>query len=58
MEIASYELLSRVAEKAGDAETATEAREIIEEERAMASVIEENWDKFAELSLQEEGITV
>jgi ferritin-like metal-binding protein YciE len=58
MEIASYELLSRVAEKAGDTETATEAREIIEEERAMAKVIEENWDKFAELSLQEEGITV
>jgi ferritin-like metal-binding protein YciE len=58
MEIASYELLSRVAEKAGDAETAAEAREIIEEERAMAKVIEENWDKFAELSLQEEGITV
>ncbi len=58
MEIASYELLSRVAEKAGDAETAAEAREIIEEERAMAKVIEENWDKFAELSLQEEDITV
>src|SRR6059036_43199 len=50
MEIASYELLSRVAEKAGDAETAAEAREIIEEERAMAKVIEENWDEFAELS--------
>ena len=32
--------------------------EIIEEERAMAKVIEQNWDKFAELSLQEEGITV
>ena len=58
LEIASYELLRRVAEKAGDAETATEAREIIEEERAMAKVIEQNWDKFAELSLQEEGITV
>ena len=58
LEIASYELLSRIAEKAGDAETATEAREIIEEERAMAKVIEQNWDRFAELSLQEEGITV
>jgi ferritin-like metal-binding protein YciE len=58
LEIASYELLSRVAQKAGDEETATAAREIIEEERAMAKVIEQNWDKFAELSLQEEGITV
>ena len=58
MEIASYELLSRIAQKAGDEETASAAREIIEEERAMARVIELNWDKFAELSLQEEGITV
>lgn len=58
VEIAGYELLRRIAEKAGDEETATAAREIIEEERAMAKVIEENWDKFAELSLKEEGITV
>jgi len=58
LEIASYELLSRIAQKAGDEETATAAREIIEEERAMAKVIELNWDKFATLSLQEEGITV
>ena len=58
VEIAGYELLSRIAQKAGDEETAAAAREIIEEERAMAKVIELNWDKFAELSLQEEGITV
>ena len=58
MEIASYELLSRIAQKAGDEETSSAAREIIEEERAMARLIEQNWDKFAELSLQEEGITV
>jgi ferritin-like metal-binding protein YciE len=58
LEIAGYELLSRIAQKAGDEETATAAREIIEEERAMAKVIEQNWDKFATLSLHEEGITV
>ncbi|HLB18394.1 MAG TPA: DUF892 family protein, partial [Gaiellaceae bacterium] len=58
LEIASYELLSRIAQRAGDEETATAAREIIEEERAMARLIELNWDKFAELSLEEEGITV
>src|SRR5438034_2778177 len=58
LEIASYELLARIAQKAGDEETATAAREIIEEERAMAKVIEQNWDRFAELSLQDEGITV
>ena len=58
MEIASYELLRRVAEKAGDDETATAAKEIIAEEKAMADLIASNWDKFAELSLREEGVTV
>ena len=58
LEIAAYELLRRVAERAGDAETADEAAEIIAEEQAMAKLIEEHWDKFAELSLREEGITV
>jgi ferritin-like metal-binding protein YciE len=58
LEIASYELLRRVAQKAGDEETATAASEIIEEERAMAKLIEANWDTFAALSLQEEGIAV
>ena len=58
LEIASYELLRRVAQKAGDEETATAATEIIEEEKAAANLIAENWDKFAELSLQEEGIRV
>ena len=58
LEIASYELLRRIAQKAGDEETAEAAREIIAEEAAMAKLIEEHWDRFAELSLQEEGITV
>jgi ferritin-like metal-binding protein YciE len=58
MEIASYELLRRIAEKAGDEETATAAKEIVLEERDMAGLIASNWDKFAELSLREEGVTV
>jgi ferritin-like metal-binding protein YciE len=58
LEIGAYELLRRVAERAGDAATADAAAEIIAEEQAMAKVIEEHWDKFAELSLREEGITV
>ena len=58
MEIAGYELLRRIAQKAGDEETAAAAAEIIGEEKAMAKIIEEHWDKFAELSLREEGITV
>ena len=58
MEIASYELLRRIAEKAGDEETARIAGEIISEEKEMAKTIADNWDRFAELSLQEEGVTV
>ena len=58
MEIASYELLTRIAQRAGDEETASAAREIIGDEEAMAEKIRQNWDKFTELSLKEEGITV
>jgi ferritin-like metal-binding protein YciE len=58
MEIASYELLRRIADKAGDEETSRVAGEIIGEEKAMADTISDNWDKFAELSLKEEGVTV
>jgi ferritin-like metal-binding protein YciE len=58
LEIAGYELLRRIAQKAGDEETAQAAKEIIAEEQAMANVVAENWDTFAELSLREEGITV
>ena len=58
LEIASYELLARIADKAGDEETAKAAREIILDERRMAETISSNWDKFVELSLKEEGVTV
>jgi ferritin-like metal-binding protein YciE len=58
LEIASYELLRRIAEKAGDEETVRVAGEIIAEEQEMANTIAEHWDKFAELSLREEGVTV
>jgi ferritin-like metal-binding protein YciE len=58
LEIASYELLRRIATKAGDEDTAQAATEIIEEEKRMADLISQNWDKFAELSLKEEGVTV
>ena len=56
LEIASYELLERVAEKAGDEETAEVARQNRADEEVMAKKIKGNWDKFAELSLQEAGI--
>lgn len=56
LEIASYELLRRVAERAGDEETAQACLEILEQERAMAQFFEEHWDRFAEQSLREAGV--
>jgi ferritin-like metal-binding protein YciE len=56
LEIASYQLLERVATAAGDDETAEVARQNRADEEAMAKKIETNWDRFAELSLKEVGI--
>ena len=58
LEIASYELLARVADRAGDHETAAAAREIIADERSMAEFVEQNWDLFADASLREAGVAV
>jgi ferritin-like metal-binding protein YciE len=58
LEIASYQLLERIAERAGDEETAEAARENRQDEEAMAKKLDAHWDKFAELSLKEEGVTV
>ena len=50
LEIAAYELLARVARRAGDEETAAMAERIIGEERAMAERIGASWDR-AEIPL-------
>jgi ferritin-like metal-binding protein YciE len=53
MEHAAYELLQRVAERAGDAETVEVARRIAEQELAMAGRIESHFDRTVELSLEQ-----
>jgi ferritin-like metal-binding protein YciE len=58
MEIASYELLRRIAQRAGDDETVADCDFIIEQERAMAETIAANWEKFAQLSLRESGVVL
>jgi ferritin-like metal-binding protein YciE len=58
MEIAAYQLLERVATRAGDEETAAVARENRAEEEAMARKLDEHWDLFAEASLRQEGVPV
>jgi ferritin-like metal-binding protein YciE len=58
MEIAAYQLLERVAESAGDPETAAVARQNRAEEEEMARKLDSRWDRFAELSLREAGVTL
>jgi ferritin-like metal-binding protein YciE len=56
MEIASYQLLERVAVQAGDEETAEVARKNRAEEEAMAKKIDQSWDRAVVLSLAEAGV--
>ncbi|HEY6399590.1 MAG TPA: DUF892 family protein [Solirubrobacteraceae bacterium] len=53
MELAAYDLLGRVAELAGDPETAGVARLIEEQERTMAERLESSFDRAAEASLRD-----
>jgi ferritin-like metal-binding protein YciE len=54
LELAAYDLLERVAERAGDAETAAVARAIRAEEDAMAERIGSSWDRTVAASLEGE----
>lgn len=52
MELAAYDLLALVAERAADSETAAEARSIREQESAMASRLAANFDRAVDASLR------
>ena len=58
MEIAAYQLLERLAKKAGDQETAEVARQNRADEEEMAKRIDQSWDRTLELTLEENGIRV
>ena len=51
LEIAAYELLKRVAERAGDPETAALADSILADERAAAESIAATWDRTMRLEM-------
>jgi ferritin-like metal-binding protein YciE len=56
LEIASYELLSRVARRVGDTETEAVAQRILGEERAAARKLRSLFGRAIEASLQERGV--
>jgi ferritin-like metal-binding protein YciE len=58
MEIAAYQLLERLAKKAGDTDTAEVARQNRSDEEEMARTIDQSWDRTLELTLEENGIRV
>jgi ferritin-like metal-binding protein YciE len=56
LEVAAYELLKRVAARAGDEETVAMTNEILFDERAAAARIHSLFDHALEASLQEAGV--
>jgi ferritin-like metal-binding protein YciE len=57
LEIAGYELLRRVASRAGDAETAAVVDTILAQERGAAERIASAWDGAVDAALDEVGVS-
>jgi ferritin-like metal-binding protein YciE len=55
MELAAYELLRRIADRAADAAVSETASRIAEQERAMADRIAGRWDEVVDASLRSKG---
>ena len=55
MELAAYELLRRIADRAGDTAVSQTASRIGEQERAMADRIAGRWDQIVDASLHAKG---
>jgi ferritin-like metal-binding protein YciE len=53
LELAAYELLSRIAQRANDQQTATMAKEIAAQENEMARRLSDNWDVAVNASLRD-----
>jgi ferritin-like metal-binding protein YciE len=56
LEIAAYEELKRVAQRAADTETVRVADEILAQERAAAEKLAASFDRAAEAALREVGV--
>jgi ferritin-like metal-binding protein YciE len=56
LEIAGYELLSRVADRAGDQATVATARRILADERAAAEKVASTWDAAVDAALRDVGV--
>ncbi|HVX83269.1 MAG TPA: DUF892 family protein [Phycisphaerae bacterium] len=56
LEIAAYQLLQRLATRAGDPRTADIARENLHDEQQMARRLDDLWDRALDLTLQQAGI--
>jgi ferritin-like metal-binding protein YciE len=55
MELAAYELLRRVADRAGNSRVSELATRIGAEERAMADRVEDRWESATRASLRDKG---